>query len=343
MSTNLADYTQTHMQARRALDYVRLFGCIQRHGQTPAAFADYLARYKGTDSDETVRKALNLETKSVITAGTTTNTSWAGALVGQMAIAFVAIARSESLIGRIPNLRRVPWNVRVPLQSQAASYAWIPEGGMKPVSKLAFDPGITLGPMKASGIIITTKELALLAAPGSEAVLRDELTAGLNTFLDTQFIDPAIAAVAGTRPASITNGTVAIAGTGVLATDMAALIKAFWAGRPAARAPVLVASGANAAAIRSLNGGGGLGYDVVISEVAGANVIMLDPRAVLVADAGIELDVSDQASIEMDSAPTGGASAVVVSLFQENKAGYRVESRINWQPLAGAARYLTTI
>lgn len=334
------DFTREFIQEQRALDFVRFLGCEQDRGPYSAA-ERFLARYPKTFSEDIVRRSLS--TKAAVLPGTSTNATWAGALVNAIGSAFVQIARSDSLLGRIPNLRTIPFNVRVPLETQAASYAWVPEGGNKPPSKLTFDPGITIPITKGVGVIVTTKELGLLSIPGSEVVLKDTLIAGLSSFTDKAFIDPTQAAIAGTQPASITNGTTAIVGTADFAASMKALTTAFWAGSPGTREPVLIASGGNKDAIGSLNGGAGLTYPVIASEQAGANVIMLDPRRVLVADKGITIDTSDQAMVEMDSAPTGGASAVLISLWQENKTGLMVERFVGWKALPNAVRYLTTV
>jgi hypothetical protein len=49
-------------------------------------------------------------------------------------------------------------------------------------------------------------------------------------------------------------------------------------------------------------------------------------------DGEVLLDASNQASLEMDSAPTSPptASTVLVSLWQHNMVGLRAERYINW-------------
>ena len=334
----LQDLTWAQIQKQRQLDFVRFLSCAQHDGPGHAA-QRYLERYKGTVSDYIVRKALDLDTKAAVAPGTSTNTSWAGALVNPLATAFVEFARSESLLGRIPNLRRVPFNVRVPLETQGASYAWVAENSLIPTSKLTFDPGVTMKPTKAMAIIVTTKELALLEVPGTEPALRDTLVAGMTAFTDAAFLSTA-AAIAGQQPPGILNGVAFIAGTGNLQTDVKTLIAAFFAGRPGARDPVIVANGGNAAAIRSMSPG--FGFDVITSEAAGVNVIMLDPRGILVADDGAAIAASDHAQIEMDTAPVGTAASIVTSMWQTNSRAFRVERFVNWQPLPGAVKYLVS-
>ena len=87
-----------------------------------------------------------------------------------------------------------------------------------------------MGRSKAAGIIVLTEELAELSSPAAVPVMQREMIEGCRQFLDAQFVDPTVAAVANVSPASITNGagTTASAGTSQAnaATDWQALITA---------------------------------------------------------------------------------------------------------------------
>ncbi len=64
------------------------------------------------------------------------------------------------------------------------------------------------------------------------------------------------------------------------------------------------------------------GYPLVVSPSAGANLILLDPPVLAVADDGLELDVSDQALVQMDDAPAPASAATIyATLWQDNLAG----------------------
>ena len=330
----LSAHTQALQQKLLVLDY----GCwlaelAETHGRAPAT-KNFLARYPRSPG------ALLLQQKAAVTPGTTTDLAWAGALVSPMEDAFVKLVRSASLLGRIPGLRKIPFNVKVPVQTSGAVYQWVPETGYKPASALAFSTGVTLGLLKHAAIVVVTRELVQAARAGFSGALIEALESDLTAFTDTQFLDPTVAAVAGKNPASVTNGTTPVASTGTYATDVQSLLTAYFAANP--RRPVLITSPAHASAIKSMNGGGGLGVDVIDTEAAGGITVAMDPSGVFVADHGVEVNSSSQASVQMNSTPDSPATAttVQVSLWQTNAIGYHVERFANWQAVSGAVKYL---
>ena len=81
-----------------------------------------------------------------------------------------------------------------------------------------------------------------------------------------------------------------------------------------------------------MNGGTLGGLPVVVSEyVTAGDIYLVDADNIYWAtDGGIELSMSDQASIEMNDSPDGTGS--LVSLWQNNLSAFRVEQRLNWMP-----------
>jgi hypothetical protein len=200
--------------------------------------------------------------------------------------------------------------------------------------------GLALSPTKVLGIVVLTEEFAKLSNAGTATAMRNALTSGLNAFVDKQFLDPTVAAVALKNPASVTNGTTPLVGTSDVAASVEALIAAFFAARPGANNPVLIASGGHAAAIRGQNPGFGL--DVIPSEAAGTNIVMLDPAGVYYADGGLEIAFSREAMLEMvddPAAPT--AASVFTSLYQNNLIGYKLTRFVNWGAAPNAVKYST--
>jgi hypothetical protein len=83
-----------------------------------------------------------------------------------------------------------------------------------------------------------------------------------------------------------------------------------------------------------------------VSNNVGARVILVHAPSILYADeGGVRIDVSREASVQMDSAPDSPATAttVLVSLWQNNLVGLRAERMITWKRArTGSVYYITT-
>lgn len=288
---------------------------------------------------------VELLVKAAVAPGDTVTPSWAGALV-QMQNAtdeFLELLRPATILGKIPGLRQVPFNTQVPVQTGGGTYAWVGQGAAKPVGKLALTT-VGLGFSKAAGIIVITDELAKLSSPSAEAVVRADMIAGMAAFLDAQFIDPAVALVANVSPASITNGAQTAASLDEPYKDLHKIASFFAANGIPLAGMTLIMSETNALTagmVRDLagsklfpglgaNGGSAEGFSVIASNAAGTNVIGVHPQGILYADeGGVNIDVSREASVMMDSAPVAGTTAFT-SLWQNNLVGLRAERMINW-------------
>lgn len=305
---------------------------------------------------------VELAIKAAVAAGTTTDATWAGPLapLTNLASEFLEFLRPATILGKVPGLRSVPFNVTVPAQTGGGTYGWVGQGAPKPVGKLAFT-STSLGIAKCAGIIVISEELARVSTPSAEEVIRTDMRNGIAQFLDVEFTDPAKAPVANVSPGSVTNGVAIIPSAGATPanarTDINALAAAMLAANISTAGAVLLMSETNALALGSaLNplgqplfpglsatGGSYAGYPVITSQVLGTNVILLKGDGILVADdGGVAIDVSREASVQMDSAPMNPADATVVmtSLWQNNLVGLRADRFINWKRVrAGSVQY----
>ncbi|WP_313666156.1 phage major capsid protein [Shinella sp.] len=337
--------------------------------------AELAKGWKDTPEVETVLRA-------AVDAGTTTDATWAKPLVEyqNMASEFIDLLRPQTIIGRIPGLRRVPFNIKIPRQTAGSSAQWVGEGAPKPVSELAFD-NITLGATKVAGIVVLTDELVRFSNPSAEALVRQDLINTIVQTLDRDFVDPAKAAVANVSPASITNGVTPVVASGTTADNVRADVKKlfsnFLAANMSLSGAVWIMRETDALglalmlnplgqpefpglAINGNSGGTFFGLPVVLSENipanagsgspvtgAGGRIILAKAPEILLADDGdVVLDVSREASLQMDSAPTNPptASTVMVSLWQMNMVGIRAERFINWtKRRAGVVQYLDSV
>ncbi len=296
---------------------------------------------------------VELVLKAAVAAGTTTDATWAGPLAPMKPLTdeFLALLRPATILGKVPGFVRVPFNVSVASQTGGGTYQWVGQGAPKPVGKLAFAT-ITLGVTKCAGIIVITEELARTSTPSAEEVIRRDMVAGIAAYLDQQFIDPAVAAVAGVAPGSVTNGVTPITTAGATPanarTDVAAMANAMTALNISTAGAVLVLSETNALAFTnalnplgqplfpamSQQGGTIMGYQAITSQVAGTTVALIQPNQVLYADdGGVTIDVSREASVQMDTALDSPplATTILTSLWQNNLVGLRAERFINWK------------
>jgi HK97 family phage major capsid protein len=282
--------------------------------------------------------------KAAVAAGTTTDATSMGPLaVAQPYNDYVPFMRAATILGRLPRLREVPFNISVPAQTTGGTYSWAGQNVPKLVTSVAFSTQ-TLAIAKVAGIVVVTDELARLSQPKAETVLNNELITGQAAFVDAQFTDPAIAAVANVSPASITNGVTPIAPTGTtqaaVAKDVAALIAQFLTNnngenmalimRP--QEAILLAAATNSPTLTA-TGGRYAGIDVVVSAATGTRIIAVDQSAILYADGGVAIDVSRQAIVQLDTAPDNPtiASSVMTSLWQSDLAGFRIDRFVNWK------------
>jgi HK97 family phage major capsid protein/HK97 family phage prohead protease len=279
---------------------------------------------------------------------------------------FIELLRPATIIGRIPGLRRVPFNIQMPRTTTGSSVGWVGESAPKPVSGMAFDT-VQLRWAKAAGIVVLTEELVRVANPAAEGVVRQDMIEAMAQFLDRQFLDPTVAAVPNVSPASVTNGVTPITATGTTAAAFFADVRALFAGYYAAnmttagglwlmtQTQALALSliqntlGQQVFPLITADGGTLLGYPVVTSEnipaygsspVQGTPIVFLVPREIMLADDGqVVIDASNQASVQMDTAPDSPPSGTtsLVSLWQMNMVGLRAERWINWQKRRPAA------
>lgn len=316
---------------------------------------------KWRDSTPEVERVL----KAAVDAGTTTDTTWAAPLVDYTTLAseFVELLRPQTIIGRLPGLRRVPFNVRMPRQTAGGTYGWVGEGKAKPVGELAFDE-ITMRWAKAAGIIVITQELARQSNPEAEAIVRQDMIEGIGAFLDQQFTNPSVSEVSNVSPAAITNGvsnTVVAGGTTadafrvdagdlwatMLGNNIVPTSGAWLMSNVMAMRLSLMRNALDQREFPELTPTGGtlLGYPVVTSQnviapdTDGDMIVFLNQSDIFLSEEGIMLDASSEASLQFNTAPDEPttASTVLVSLWQRNMIGLRAERYINWKRRRDAA------
>lgn len=305
--------------------------------------------------------------KAAVAAGDTTTAGWASELVyaQNLITEFIEFLRPQTIIGRIPKLTPVPFNIRVGSQTSGSSAFWVGQGKPIPVSKLATG-AVSLGIAKAAGLVVLDQELVRSSAPSAELLVRNDLGKAVAQFTDVQFVDPGVAAVANVSPASITNGVVPTAATGATAAffraDLQTLITALIGQNFDPSGAVLIMTPVQALTISmmlsangiplypglTMNGGTLMGIPVVTSmscQMVGSPVptegqmiiLVVAPEVMLADDGDVTIDASSEAALEMLDNPTNQSGAAgptatsMVSMFQTNSVAIKAVRFINWQ------------
>lgn len=346
------------------IEFARYVMCLTAaRGNLPQALEIAKAKYPDEDRIQLVLKA-------AVAAGTTTDATWAGALIDYTNFTgdFIEYLRPKTIVGKfgqdgVPDVTRVPFNVRIIGQTSGGAGYWVGQGKPKPLTKYDFAP-TTLGWAKVAAISVLTEELVRFSSPNAETLVRNALAGSLTARIDTDFIDPAKAAVANVSPASITNGVTPIVSDGTDAAtvleDITAAMTTFvtanidvtglvWimSATTALRLSLMVnADGTRIYPELSLNGGRFVGLPVITSQYAGTNVVLVHAPDIYLAEDQLVIDASREASLEMSDAPTNdsvtGAGASLVSMFQTNSVALRAERFINWGKRRAAAVALIT-
>ncbi len=280
---------------------------------------------------------------------------------------FYGLLYPKTIIGRIPGLRRIPFNVRIGGTTSGSSSAWVGENNPIPASSMVFT-SVNLGHAKAASLVVMTRELAIMSNPQAEMVVRDDMLAAMTKFADGQFIDPSVVASANVSPASITNGATAVTSLGAtvanIYTDVATIKKLFtaanldmnnlvWVMRPDTALDLSMKRTSQDLAIFpdiDMDGGKWFGLPVVTSNsvpssVSGGAIIALvkADEVYFADDGGITMDYTQEASVQMLTNPATGAQSLV-SLFQNDLVGLRAIREMNWaRRRAAGVAYLDAV
>jgi HK97 family phage major capsid protein len=365
-------------QAPPGIKFTRLAMCL---AQGKSSRSDAIEIAKSAYPDETwipevIKASRNKDQfleamKAAVIAGSTAN--GAGPLLQYVdsSADFVEFLRASTIVDRIPGLRRAPFNTRFMTQTAGGTAYWTGQGKPKRVTKGTYST-ITLDFHKLACISVLTQE-EVKFVPQSEMRVRDDLRDAIAAEVDQAFVDPTNAGSAGVKPASVTSGVAATAVSGTDAdavrVDFKNLMAAFISANVDVNTPVFVMSKQialnlslmlNALGQRefpdiNMNGGTLFGVPVVASQYlatggspAGAYVILLNASDIYLAEEGLMVDSSGEASIEMDDDPQqdglAGTGQNLVSLWQNNLLGIKVERFITWKKRRStAAQYLSNV
>ncbi|MFZ3206394.1 MAG: phage major capsid protein [Pseudomonas sp.] len=258
---------------------------------------------------------------------------------------FFGLAFEQSLLGRIPGLRRVPFNVKALAASAGAQGYWVAEGSELPLSKPTL-AGSSLPRLRVGALIVETLEAIRAEGSVAEAGVQRDILRAVSAAIDEAFIGGG-AGTPGIKPASITNGLTPITGTTDLAADVAALLEAFDGDLLSAVFVTDPSTAVRLAAVfesAGIRGGDVLGVPLIVSrsvprDSSNGQLVLLDPTAIAVAYEPGTIDTSEHGAVAVTVGQ--GAAAEVLPLWQNNLLGLKSENHGNWSvQLDGAVAVL---
>jgi HK97 family phage major capsid protein len=294
--------------------------------------------------------------KAAVAGGGTGSGEWAAELArldGLYTGDFITFLYGRTIFDRLP-LREVPARVRVKGQDGAATGYWVGESKAIPSSAQDYST-IDLTPLKVAALCVLSNELIEDSAPAADMLARDSLVEASSQKVDSTFLGAA-AASAGVSPAGILNGVTAIQASGTdeaaVRTDMQALAYPFVTAKMASGL-VFAMNPAQGLALGSFvntfsmpsfpgineTGGTFLGRTVYTGDnVTPGQILLIRSEDIWrIGDSGVQVSMSDVATIEMNDAPAGASDTPVdmashrVSMFQTESTAFKVVRRINFQ------------
>jgi HK97 family phage major capsid protein len=265
---------------------------------------------------------------------------------------FIEYLYSKTVYDRLP-LREVPANVSIKGMDGAFTGYWT---GQSKAIKMSQGSGstISLTPLKVAALTVLSNELLRDSSPSAEMIVRDGLEEALRQAIDSLFLS-ATAIDNGVAPAGILNNISAKTSDGddiqSVYTDWKALMGDFITaknteGLYVVTTPTLATSLGlmrNALGMPEFqgidtNGGTFQGRPVLTGDNVGSgDFILLKPSEIWrIADQGVQVSVSQEATIEQSSAPVGETDTPVAmteymtSMFQEESTAFKVVRSVNF-------------
>lgn len=293
--------------------------------------------------------------KTAVAGGGTSSGEWGAELAqsdARFSGDFIEYLYNATIFDKLP-LRSIPARVHIKGQDGAGTGYWVGESKGIPVTKPDFSD-VELTPLKVGAIAVCSKELLADSDPSAEMWIRDSIVQASAQRVDTTFLSTT-AASSGVSPAGLLNGLSASAPSGTDAAavraDLMTLYTGFLSAKNAsglvqimtpsmAKALSLLVTSLGQVEFPGLNANGGtlLGDTVYTGDnVTAGNWILLKPSDIWkIGDSGIDVSMSDSATIEQNDAPQGAgdtptaASATLMSLWQTDQVGFKVVRRINY-------------
>lgn len=343
-----------------------------------AGFATFRSIVTRTPIEQVVKEVFGSETKELevmiraaTAAANTTTPAWAGELIEEQTAEFATLLVPTSVFAAFPGFGvsfDTTGKIRIPGRNYAVgvSGGFVGEGGAIPVKAGALR-SILMTPHKVAVIIALTRELAQRSSPAALPLFRQMVLEDTSITLDTLFLDNT-AAVAGIRPAGMqtfaTGANTRVSSGATLANiiaDVKDMVGQMGTNR-LGRRPVWIMNESNRLGLSMLTNDLGqfmfkdeigrgtfFGYPIISSlNVPTGIVFLIDANEIVKAAEGApNFDVSESATVHMDSAPNADIAVPatgIVSFWQTDQMGLRMIWDLTWAARQdGAVQTLTGV
>jgi hypothetical protein len=305
------------------------------------------------DLDYVIAKALRQSSgawptrhqKAAIEAMTSSDPS----VLAEQLAAFKAYVIEPSVLAQLPALKAVPL-VPIPKETEhgAGTAYWAAENQPTPMTRLDFT-STQLEERSLNAIVALSRTLLRLANDTARNAILRICRRTMTRALDTALLGSTAASTA--QPAGLLAGVVGLTGGSPddLSVELEELVATVSDGAPTT--PVFVTSPRAVAYLArqtgtafkdvKLKGGEILGAPLLVSPGAANNLILIDAHEIATHDGLMEIDASDEASLQMSDTPTDGA-AQLTPLWQTNTVATRLVHRVAWTKLSSdSVGYLT--
>ena len=288
---------------------------------------------------------IDIRQKAAVAAGSTADSGWALPLADYdlLAAAFLESLRNFAIFDRmLPQMRRVPLRTRVGASSSGASGTTVPQGSVKPISRLTLS-SVTIDEQKAVATLVVTNELARFGSIAADNLFSVELSNAVAVATDEQFVTVLTAGATSNGSSGVTAEHVRNDLRGMLTQVTTSARSALFLLMTSTIAKVLsvlhASSGSAAFPGMTPNGGTIGGLTAVVSDgVPSQTMILVDAHQVAAASETVQLSAVTQAVVQLDTGPDSpvSGSTVLTSLWQNNLTGLRAERVFGCQKLTSS-------
>jgi hypothetical protein len=270
---------------------------------------------------------------------------------------FVDHVLSMAVIGKLQDIRKVETNTPIMTPSTTTRGYWTRQGDPIPISKSVLNHQY-LPPLSVNVLSVHSDRAIKIGGKNREDALMREFTRALTDAMDSSFLDPANAGIAGEEPASITNGLTPVSATSDPSADIKNLIEGFQGDLLSAAFVTDPVSASKLALARDaagnqpfpdagIKGGSILGLPLIVSRASpsdsnGGQLVLVDASGLAMTVESIEVNKSDKTAILMSDTPSSPGE--MVSMWQSNCTAFKSRLVINWKEVrTGSVSLITGI